>query len=163
MANENYPYFTIPYVSDIGKFINYFKKIHNIKLAFSSNNKLNKFIKVLKDDLPAYSRTNVVYKINCLNCEASYVGQTRRQLLKRINEHRDHIKRNTAQISVITEHRLNCSHEFDWGKVEILDEETNYNKRLISEMIFIKKQKRGLNSQNDTALLDPIYIDLLNF
>jgi len=44
--------------------------------------------------------------------------------------------------------------------VKILDEDMNYNKRLISEMIFIKKQKHDLDAQIDTALLDPIYNDL---
>jgi len=79
----------------------------------------------------------------------------------RIVEHRNHIRRDTAQISVITDHRLQLNHEFDWDSVRVLDEEINYKKRLISEMIHIKKQKHGLNSQNDIVLLDPIYNDLL--
>jgi len=36
----------------------------------------------------------------------------------------------------------------------------NCNKRLIFEIIFIKKRKYGLNAQMDTALLDPIYNNL---
>jgi len=76
-------------------------------------------------------------------------------------EHRNHIRRDTAQISVITDHRLQLNYEFDWDDVRVLDEEINYKNRLISEMIHIKKQKHGLNSQNDTVLLDPIYNDLL--
>jgi len=40
------------------------------------------------------------------------VGQ-RRLLKHRIEEHKNHIKRNTTQTSVITEHRLKFSHEFD--------------------------------------------------
>jgi len=44
--------------------------------------------------------------------------------------------------------------------VEVLDEELNFNKRLISE-IHIKKQKQGLNLKKDTDLLHPIYSDLL--
>jgi len=43
------------------------------------------------------------------------------------------------QSSVITEHHLKFSHDFDWDNVEILDEEIHYNKRIISEMIYIKK------------------------
>jgi len=37
---------------------------------------------------------------------------------------------------VITEHRSEYSHEFDWEDAIILDEEVYYNKRLISEMIY---------------------------
>jgi len=96
-----------------------------------------------------------------LDCDASYVDQTKRTLNIRVGEHRNHVKRNTSQKSVITDHRSNFRHEFDWENVKILDEEMNYNKRLISEMIFIKKQKHGLNAQTDTALLNPIYNDLL--
>jgi len=129
---------------------------------YSCYNKLSKFIKVHKDVLPPSSRTNVVYRIDCLDCEASYVGQTKRTLNTRVGEHRSHVRRNSTQNSVITDHRLNFRHEFDWDNAKILDEEMNYNKRLISEMIFIKKQKHGLNAQMDTTLLDPIYNDLLS-
>jgi len=155
-------YFVIPYIEHTGeKFIQFFKNIPNFKLTFSGINRLSKFIKVQKDPLPTLFHSNVVYKINCLQCDASYVGQTRRFLKSRIDEHRSHIRRNTSQTSVITEHRVNLLHDFDWENVEVLDEEAHYNKRLISEMIFIKKQSNGLNLHRDTELLDPIYFDII--
>jgi len=162
-TNENKNnFFVIPYINHtVEKFIQYFKNILNFKLAFYGINRMNKFIKVLKDPLPTLSHSNVVYRINYAHCEASYVGQTRRLLKSRIEEHRSHIRRNTSQISVITKHRLKHSHDFDWENVEILDEEVNFNKRLISEMIFTKKQSKGLNLQRDTELLDPIYSDII--
>jgi len=61
----------------------------------------------------------------------------------RISEHRNHIRRSSPQTSVITNHRLEYNHDFDWDNVEMLDEEINYNKRLISEMIHIKKQRQA--------------------
>jgi len=159
---NNQPFFVIPYVFAMAKkFSKFFRGIPFMKLAFACYNKLNRFIKVHKDSLSTSSRPNVVYKINCSNCDASYVGQTKRVLSTRISEHRSHIRRNSSQPSVITDHRSHFNHDFDWDNVEILDEEINYKKRLISEMIYIKKQKRGLNLQGDTDLLDPIYNDLL--
>lgn len=110
-------------------------------MAYTSQNKLNKFIRVQKDQLPTGSQSGVVYKITCKNCEASYVGQTRRFLNTRVLEHKNHITRNTTQHSVITDHRISESHDFDWDNVEILDKENVLNKRL-SEMIFIRKQKQ---------------------
>jgi len=65
-----------------------------------------------------------------------------------------------TQLNLQSNHRLKSGNEFDWDNVQILDCESNYNKRLISEKIYIKKQKQGLNAQTDTALLDPIYNDL---
>jgi len=151
----NQPFFVIPYVSAIAnKFTKFFKNISFMRLAFACYNKLNKFIKV--------HSPNVVYKIICSNCDASYVGQTKRILGTRISEHRSHIRRVSTQLSVITDHRLHMNHDFDWDNVEILNGEINYKKRFVSEMIFIKKQIRGLNLQSDTDLLDPIYNDLLH-
>jgi len=102
----------------------------------------------------------MLYKISCNDCNASYVGQTTRLLKTRIAEHRNHIRRNTNQHSVITDHRLN-NHEFAWDKVEVLDEERIYRKRLMSEMIFITRQTNGLNLQSDTDNLHHAYLTLV--
>jgi len=48
--------------------------------------------------------------------------------------------------SVLSEHMLNHDHTFDWKNIKILDTESNYNKRLISEMLHIKEQMKGINS-----------------
>lgn len=53
------------------KFTKNFENFPQFTLSFSSFNSLNKFIKVHKD--PMLARSNVVYKINCLNCEASHI------------------------------------------------------------------------------------------
>jgi len=42
-----------------------------------------------------------------------------------------------------------------------MDYETNYVKRLISEMIHIKTQDNGLNSVEDIECLDSSYFNLL--
>jgi len=99
---------------------------------------------------------------NCVELNVMHHTLDRRRLLKtRIDEHRSHIRRNTNQSSVITEHRLEFSHDFDWNNVEILDEKIHFNKRIISEMIHIKKQSYSLNLQHDTDSLDSIYFDII--
>jgi len=69
----------------------FFKNIPNIKLSFFGINKLSSIIKIQKDPLPPLSHSNIVYKLRCAQCDASYVGQTRRLLKTRIDEHRNHI------------------------------------------------------------------------
>ncbi|EFN63803.1 hypothetical protein EAG_12795, partial [Camponotus floridanus] len=59
------------------------------------------------------------------------------------NEHKKNINKNTTNRSVITKHRLNFNHKFKWDEVKILDRETYYYKRLISETIYIKRQRNG--------------------
>ena len=159
---ERRTFFTVPYVQGISEEFKRVVKDHNVNLSFFSLNKLNKFIKAQKDVLPTQSNKNVVYKISCRNCDASYVGQTKRQLKTRISEHRSHIHRNTTTQSVITEHRLNSDHEFDWENVEILDKERYLSRRLVSEMTHIKLQGNSINLQNDTEFLHHAYIAVLN-
>jgi len=125
-------------------------------------NNLGRFIKVHKDTNNLFLNNNVVYKIICKGCNASYVGQTKRQLQTRIKEHRNNIKLDSSKHSVITEHILKYSHTFDWDNIKILDTESNYYKRSISEMLHIKEQVNGINSQTDTELLDNAYFDILD-
>ena len=88
-----------------------------------------------------------MYKINCEDCDASYVDQTSRTLKTRIGEHKNHIDWRTQQRSVFTDCCLECGYEFDWNNIEILDEERILNKRLILQMIFVRKQKNSSNLQ----------------
>jgi len=60
---------------------------------------------------------------------------------------------------MITEHRIN--HNFNWKDVKILDKEPSYNKRLIPEMIYLKRQKISLNRQNDIESLSDSYQNIL--
>jgi len=101
---------------------------------------------------------NVVYKISCNNCNASYVDQTKRQLKTRINEHIKNIALEESKHSVITKHILDKNHTFNWQNTKILDFESNYFKRLISEMIHIKTQENSLNSIDDIDWTLPILI-----
>jgi hypothetical protein len=130
-------------------------------MAFSVAHPLKKFIKTGKDNLDKLAHSNVVYKILCRECEAAYVGQTKRQLKTRVKEHRSDINRNPGSPSVISCHRLETDHDFDWDGVEILDTEPSLQKRLISEMLHIKRQASPLNKQKDTESLSTEYLPVL--
>jgi len=57
---------------------------------------------------------------------------------------------------------MHFDHDFDWKGVRILDVKRNYNKRLISEMLYIRIQKNSINLQTDIDGLDHAYIATLN-
>ena len=50
-------------------------------------NNLNRFIKTGKDKIKKDELSNVVYLINCKDCNYSYVGQTKRKLKTHLKEH----------------------------------------------------------------------------
>jgi len=111
----------------------------------------------MKTLVPSYL-IQMLYKIDCRDCEALYVGQIDRCLKTRINEH--HINWNTTQHPVSTQNTELIISMILIGKMSILDEERVLNKRLISEMIHLKQQKQSLNLQNDTYSLNPLYMNL---
>jgi len=49
------------------------------------------------------SHHGVVYKIFYHNCDASYIGQTKRQLRTRIKEHNSDIRKKNGSPSIISE------------------------------------------------------------
>jgi len=57
--------------------------------------------------------THVVYKIDCRDCDLSYIGQTKRHLETRVKEHKININKRDNSQSVITQHRINNGHDFN--------------------------------------------------
>ena len=121
------------------KFINHLFKQHNTNVIYSTNNKLNNIIKLGKDKTKIGDNVNVVYKINCKNCDASYVGQTGRRLDVGIKEHTRKYVNQDNNSSLYT-HATNNNHDIDLTNIKILDTESNRGKRLFSEALFIHTQ-----------------------
>ncbi|KYQ53378.1 hypothetical protein ALC60_00005, partial [Trachymyrmex zeteki] len=66
----------------------------NIQPAFTDHPvKLNKIIIIGKNHLEKMHRSQLIYKINCLDCETTYVGQTKKQLQTRIKKHCNEINK----------------------------------------------------------------------
>ena len=86
-------------------------------------NNLNRFIKTEKDKIKKDELSNVVYQINCKDCDYSYVGQTKRKLKTRLKEHINDLKKPINSHSVISNHRIDIDHAIDWTNAKILDSE----------------------------------------
>jgi len=155
-------WFLIPYIKKVSeKFKNIAHGIES-KLAYFSLNKLDRIIKSQKDCLPLGYNKNVIYELSCKDCDSTYVGQTKKKLNTRVTEHKRNINKKNGKLSVISEHRLENNHEFDWDNPMVLDRDKFYYRRLISEMINIKTQNNALNLQSDTKFLQPAYVEILN-
>ena len=103
--------------------------------------------------------SQVVYKLKCETCGASYIGKTRALLCKRIYQHK------TDNESAVKQHlNTNEGHFFDFTKIEVSD-----YKLKLKELQHIIKEKpmldRQLNSQSDyeiTTLIIRAHKDLNN-
>jgi len=151
----------LPYIKNVSESIDRSIDRKKYLTGYRILNKNTGFIKRHKDINNYEDNNNIVYKVSCVNCNASYVGQTKRKLKTRLKEHMKNIRLDDSKHSVITKHMLEYNHTFDWENAKILDYESNYFKRMIAEMIHIKIQKNGLNSVEDIEGLDSSYFNLL--
>jgi len=104
-------------------------------VGFKILNKIEKIVRVQKNQTEYINKSNIVYKIGCKNCKATYTGQTKQQLKTRVKG-QCNIKLDSTKHSVISEHILKYNHMFHWNNVKILDTESNYNKRLVLEIAY---------------------------
>jgi hypothetical protein len=148
---------TVPYVKGLSENISRTMRDMNFRVLHTIPKRLDCVIRKGKDVLPNLSQTELVYKIDCANCDAVYIGQTKRHLETRIKEHRCDIRKNIDSHSVVSKHRLTHNHDFKWQHPKILHKEKHFKKREISEMFFIKKHDCTINVQNDTESLPSIY------
>ncbi|XP_077276910.1 uncharacterized protein LOC143905375 [Temnothorax americanus] len=148
---------TIPYVEGLSANVERTMRGVKFKTLLTIPKKLDCIIRKGKDRLQPYKQTELVYEIDCVNCDSCYIGQTKRHLETRIKEHRSDVKKHFDNHSVVTKHRLSQNHDFDWQNPKILYKEKHFRKREISEMFFIKKSKHTVNLQKDTENLPAIY------
>ena len=98
-------------------------------------------ISKLKTPVPHMLQNNVVYKITCPGCDASYVGCTTRLLQQRFREH-------VGSRGLIKNHFDSCSTIPSHDHVKILGK--NKGEKLLSlEALFIHKFKPTLNSKDE--------------
>ena len=118
---------------------NFFKK-HSTKVVCSARNKLNNIIKLGKDKSERCNNANVVYQINCKDCNASYVGQASRRLNVRTKEHAKKYS-NKDENSGLFLHTKENNHSIDFNNIKILDTELNNGKRLLRSPFYTHPKK----------------------
>ena len=104
----------------------------------------------IKDKVPKFLRSGVVYLFKCRCCSASYVGQTTRHLHVRISEHLE-ISPITGKpssspvMSSILSHLNTTDHSANFDDFTILSSCSNTSELMIHESLLISKLKPSLN------------------
>ena len=112
--------------------VNRLLKPHNIKLGHKPTNTLRNALVHLKDKVETIDATDVVYKINCKNCQKVYIGETGKNLKFRIDEHKSNVRK-FYNNSLIFQHVSQTHHSIDWSGPEILTKCSNVKKRKFLE------------------------------
>jgi hypothetical protein len=153
----------IPILSS--KFKHLFEHENQIQLVLYSVRTTNSLFSSLKDIDPIWNRSELIYEIPCSNCSKIYIGQTKQKLMKRIQQHKyDCRYESTKSKTALSEHHFQYDpkHNFDFDNTKILDYESNFQKRNISEMTQIMlKKDQTVNHRTDTNNISHQYSNIL--
>ncbi len=120
----------------------------NFRLMFKAHDNIGRHFNH-KDKTEKDMKSKIVYRLNCLDCEKFYVGQSIRHVCKRKEEHMGN------QESSVYKH-ARIVHRIDWDNIEILDTARDQRRLLFKEMLHINKLKPQLNVQKSSKLFSLI-------
>ena len=70
----------LPYVESASEKLRLILRSHKIRLTFYNENTLRKLLWKPKDQVDTEDKNNIVYEINYSNCQAVYIGESKRSL-----------------------------------------------------------------------------------
>ena len=149
---------TIPYIQGVLEAVTKILSDIGVQVHMKPFRTLRRILSHPKDCIPDNDRSNVVYKINCRDCDASYVGETKRALQTRVSEHRRAIENMDFSGSALAQHAWEHDHHIDWTSTCILGE-SHY--RSLKEAIHIHRQPSSLNRDCRLCLMKKVTIVLL--
>ena len=160
--NINNKFIIIPFIEKISpKIKSLIKSKMNVKVCYSKSNTLSSVYTKLKSKIPNELQSNVIYKIDCNNCDKTYIGQTRNYLRDRLNSHKRSIQKSSNE-TALSKHAINNGHTFNTENTKIMTHESNNKKRLFKEMIFIKKTPNTINYNEDINGLSTLYSGIIS-
>ena len=123
---------------------------HKIKGRFAYKAKRLASSFNLKDKIEKKYQHNVVYRVDCPDCDNFYIGESGRRIEERVFDHAGRDRN-----SHVYKHSLATGHnEISMDNVTIINSNfSNYYKRKVSEAIYIKQKRPILNIQDTSVPL----------
>ena len=141
---------TIPYIQGVSESVTRILSDINVQVHMKPFRTLRRILSHPKDGIPDDDKSSIVYKINCHDCDTSYVGETRRALKTRVSEHRRAMEKRDFSASALAQHAWEHDHHIDWTSMCVLGVESHYQSRISREAIYIRRQPSSLNRDRDT-------------
>ena len=135
---------TIPYIKGTSETISRILQPYNIRVAHKPTTTLRHLLTNVKDRDEPNNRQGIVYKIKCSDCEASYIGETGRNLNTRLTEHKRATRNGDVNNHIAVHHQL-TNHNIDWDSAQCLTYSTNYFQRLTLESWYTNLEQTPLN------------------
>ena len=139
----------LPYVQNTTDRIARVLRKSNIRTIFSTVSKISTGLRSVKDSFPL--ETDGIYKLECQGCPTSYVGQTSRNISKRMAEHERAYRFRRSADSAVAEHYVDTGHKFSFNPKVLARTKGKYA-RLVREAIEIHKLPDNINRDDGIRL-----------
>lgn len=113
-----------------------------IPFVYKSQGNLGDLLINLKDRRHNHIKAGI-YRIKCSDCDAEYIGQSRRRVEKRWKEHHAALRLKQPQKSAVANHCLSLDHEM--GEKSLVKEVTSCWELNAWESLYIAKSKCSMN------------------
>jgi hypothetical protein len=130
-------FISVPYIKGVSERCSRILRPYGIKLANKSSNTLRSVLSKVKDKQPTMENTGVVYQVPCKDCHSVYIGETGKEIGKRIREHERAINRRD-NLSKIFQHMDMTGHTMRWEQVAVLDYQRNTRARKCLALFYTK-------------------------
>ncbi len=151
-------YLVLPFVPELTHELEKVFKKYDIKIAYDSCGKLGDLLGNQKDKIPEIQKSGI-YIIKCKKCNKFYIGQSKRRVGKRLNDHQGYITACQLAKSGIADHVLLEGHKI--GECQLIKEISQAYKLDAAESLFITKHINDENCVNSAA--PPIQSPLFKF
>ena len=108
---------------------------HKIRSTFYSEMTLRKLLCKLKDQVATEYKNNIVYEIDCSNCQAVYFGESKQSLKLRSDEQKRSVRNCDCE----------ADHNFNWDQKKVIDRESRLILRKIKETIHSLKNPNHID------------------
>ena len=135
----------LPYIEGTSEKLRCILRSHKIRSTFYSENTLRKLLCKPKDRVVTEDKNNIVYEIDCSNCEAVYFGESKQSLKSRSDEHKRSVRNCDCDKNEIAKHCWEADHNFNWDQEKVIDRESRLIPRKINEIIHSWKNLNHIN------------------
>ena len=112
---------------------------HKIRSTFYTEKTLRKLLCKPKDRVATEDKNNIIYEIDCSNCQAVCFGESKRSLKLHSYEHKRSSKNCDCENNEIAEHCWEADHNFNWDQKKVTDREIRLIPRKFEGLITLTK------------------------
>ena len=102
----------LPYVEGTSEKLRRILRSHKIRSTFYTEMTLRKLLCKPKDRVATEDKNNIVYEIDCSNCEAVYFDESKQYLKSRSDEQKRSVRNCDCSINDIEKHCWEADHNF---------------------------------------------------